>query len=194
VFAAPIPSVSRRRSLLFRGAGSFPLRGDRIPLAILSDVFVAFAGSPMLEIENVDLGMLGSALADQDYDNRYTFDPVSGESLIWNDAIDEQPDEDALFIEALPSWVWYRDMADFTAGLSDQRIAERLERAMQGRGAFRRFRGELYGRHEHLVAVWNAFRDNRTERRAVEWLRDNQQITEEAADRYLAAHPDPEIP
>jgi hypothetical protein len=48
-------------------------------------------GNPILEIENVDLGMLGSALADQNYDNQYTFDPVSGESLIWNDAIDEEP-------------------------------------------------------------------------------------------------------
>jgi hypothetical protein len=148
----------------------------------------------MLEIENVDLGMLGSALADQSYDNQYTFDPVSGESLIWNDAIDEEPDDDALFIEPLPSRVWYRDMADFTARLSDLLTAERLERAMQGRGAFRRFRDELYDRHEHLITVWNTFRDNRADRRAVEWLRDNQQITEEAADRYLAAHPDPEVP
>ena len=148
----------------------------------------------MLELEKVDLDMLGSALASQSYDLTWTFDPVRGEPLCWAEGEEEEPDEDALVIEPLPSRVWYRDMADFTARLSDRRIAERLERAMAGKGAFRRFRAEIYDRNEHLITAWNAFRNTRTERRAVEWLRDNQQITEEAADRYLASHPDPDVP
>lgn len=148
----------------------------------------------MLEIDKVDLDMLGSALTSQSYDLRWTFDPVRGEPLGWVEGEEEEPDEEALLIEPLPPRVGYRDMVDFTARLSDRRIAERLERAMQGKGAFRRFRDEIYRRNEHLISAWNAFRDTRSERRAVEWLRDHQQITEEAAELYLATHPDPEVP
>ena len=32
------------------------------------------------------------------------------------------------------------------------------------------------------------------ERRAVEWLADNSLIDEEAADRFLTGHPDPDLP
>jgi len=148
----------------------------------------------MLEIENVDLDLLGVALADQSYGIRWTFEPARGEALGWPEDGDEEPDEDALFIEALPSRIWYRDMADFTARLSDDRLAARLERAMAGKGAFRRFRDEIYSRDEDLISAWNAFRNTRTERRAVEWLRDHQQITDEAADHYLVTHPDPDVP
>jgi uncharacterized protein UPF0158 len=147
----------------------------------------------MLEIEKVDLEMLGIALADQSHDIRWTFDPVRGESQGWVEG-EEEPEEDWLVIEPLPSRVWYRDMTDFTARLSDQRLAERLERAMAGKGAFRRFRDEIYGRDDSLITAWNAFRNTRTERRAVEWLRDHQQITDEAAARHLAAHPDSDVP
>jgi len=148
-----------------------------------------------LEIEKVDLDMLGSALADQGAESRWTFDPVSGESFCWFEDGDDEPDEDALFIEPVPPRIWYRDMADFVARLSDEQVAERLERAMSGRGAFRRFRDEIYrDRNEQLISAWNAFRNARTERRAVDWLLDHQQITEDAADRYRAAHPDPDVP
>jgi len=36
--------------------------------------------------------------------------------------------------------------------------------------------------------------DVRAKRRAVEWLADNSLIDNEAASRYLADHPDPELP
>ncbi|WP_030437990.1 UPF0158 family protein [Actinoplanes subtropicus] len=149
-----------------------------------------------MEIEKVDLEMLGTALADQGAESRWTFDPLSGESSCWFAEGDDEPDEEALFIEPLPSRVWYRDMADFVARLSDKQLAARLERTMSGRGAFRRFRDEIYHDRDNgqLITAWNAFRDNRAERRAVDWLLDNQQITEEAADRYRTTHPDPEVP
>jgi hypothetical protein len=51
---------------------------------------------------------------------------------------DELEETDLVAIDPLPSFVWYRDMADFAERISDERAARRLERAIRGRGAFRR--------------------------------------------------------
>ncbi|MGN9906042.1 UPF0158 family protein [Phytohabitans sp. LJ34] len=64
-------------------------------------------------------------------------------------------------------------MADFADGISNEQAQRRLERAIRGRGAFRRFREELYEEYPDLVAVWNAYRESRAQRRAVAWLVDN---------------------
>lgn len=85
-------------------------------------------------------------------------------------------------------------MADFAAGLSEERAGERLSRALSGKGAFRRFKNELHDRYQHLVPVWNAFSDNRAKLRAVEWLADNALIDEGGVDRFAAEHPDPDLP
>ena len=49
----------------------------------------------------------------------------------------------------LPSWVWYQDMADFADRISDQRAGRSLLRAIQGKGAFRRFKDRLHGSYPH---------------------------------------------
>jgi hypothetical protein len=48
--------------------------------------------------------------------------------------------------------------------------------------------------YPHLLPAWNAFRDTRAARRAVEWLRDESLISHEAADRFQTEHPDPDVP
>ena len=48
-------------------------------------------------------------------------------------------------------------MADFAEAISDDRAGRRLARAIQGRGAFRRFRDELHEEHPDLVPAWYAF-------------------------------------
>jgi hypothetical protein len=75
-----------------------------------------------------------------------------------------------------------------------RRARRRLTRAIQGRGAFRRFKEELHEEFPDLLPVWHAFRDSRARRRAVEWLADNSLIDDDAATRYLAEHPDPDLP
>jgi hypothetical protein len=101
---------------------------------------------------------------------------------------------DLVGIDPLPSWVWYQDMADFAETITDERAGRRLLRAIQGRGAFRRFKDELHQEYLGLLPAWYAFRDARATRRAVQWLADNSLIDGEAADRFLASHPDPELP
>jgi Uncharacterised protein family (UPF0158) len=156
----------------------------------------------VLDLGSFDLEEIAVALADQsDYEHHWLIDPGAGQVVFWtaDGGIDGQTpvdlDElDLVHIEPLPSYVWYQDMADFAAGLSDERAGRRLFRAIQGRGAFRRFKDELQEEYPDLLPVWYAFRDTRGKRRAVEWLADNSLIDDDSATRYFSDHPDPRLP
>jgi Uncharacterised protein family (UPF0158) len=113
---------------------------------------------------------------------------IDGETPVDLDDLDLVP------IDPLPSYVWYEDMADFAELVSDEQAGRRLARAIRGRGAFRRFKDELHEEYPHLLPTWYAFRDARAKRRAIEWLRDNLLIDNEAANAVLADHPDPAVP
>ena len=156
----------------------------------------------MLDLGSLDLEEIGNALADQtDYEHRWLIDPRTGEIVFWtaDTGIDGKApvdlDElDLVRIDPLPSWVWYQDMADFAEAITDERAGRRLARAIQGKGAFRRFRDELHDEHPELLPAWYAFRDVRANRRAVEWLAGNSLIDDDDASRFLAGHPDPRLP
>ena len=156
----------------------------------------------VLDLSIVDLEEIANALADQtDYDHRWLINPETGEIAFWTSdtGIDGQTpvdlDElDLVCIDPLPSWVWYQDMADFAEAITDERAGRRLLRAIQGKGAFRRFKDELHQEYPDLVPAWYAFRDSRATCRAVRWLAENSLIDDEAADRFLAGHPDPHLP
>jgi uncharacterized protein UPF0158 len=153
----------------------------------------------VLDLSNIDLEEIADALADQtDYEHHWLINPHTGEIAFWtaDTGIDGQTpvelDElDLVVIGPLPSWVWYQDMADFADGITDERAGRRLARAIQGKGAFRRFKDELHEEHPDLLPAWYAFRDTRARRRAVQWLADNSLIDDSSADRFLSGHPDP---
>jgi hypothetical protein len=156
----------------------------------------------MLDLGALDIEEIATALADQtDYDRRWLIDPGTGRVVFWTSdtGIDgENPvdiDElDLVPIDPLPSRVWFQDMADFADSISDTTAGIRLTRALQGRGAFRRFRNQVYDHHPELIPAWHALRDARARRRAVEWLLDQGLITESAALQYASDHPDPDLP
>ncbi|HET8988567.1 MAG TPA: UPF0158 family protein [Humibacillus sp.] len=156
----------------------------------------------MLDLDSLDLDEIAMALSDQDFsDHRWLIDPRTGEIAFWTSdtGIDgENPvdlDElDLLSIDPLPSSVWYSDMSDFAQGVSDEAVGRRLARAISGRGAFRRFKDELYEEYPELVSVWFDFRDVRARRRAVEWLLDEGLVAEDAAQQFLRDHPSPALP
>jgi len=156
----------------------------------------------VLELSSLDLEDIGIALADQAaYEHRWLINPQTGKIVFWtaDTGIDAQTpvdlDElDLVCIDPLPSWIWYQDMADFAEGITDERAGRRLARAIQGKGAFRRFKDQLHEEHPGLLPAWYALRDARATRRAVQWLADNSLIDDEAADRFLAGHPDPDLP
>jgi hypothetical protein len=163
------------------------------------------AGRPyadaVLDLTALDLDEIATALADQNsYEHCWLLDTRTGEIVFWtaDTGIDGQHpidlddlDPGLLAIDALPARVWYRDMADFADQISDERAARRLSRAIQGRGAFRRFKDGLHTDHPALLPAWYAFSGNRAKRRAVQWLLDNALIDQDTADRYLNDHPDP---
>lgn len=62
-------------------------------------------------------------------------------------------------------------MEDFIATVEDEHLAELLEVAINGKGAFRRFKDVLAGYPEERER-WFCFKDERTEQRALEWLDD----------------------
>jgi hypothetical protein len=77
-------------------------------------------------------------------------------------------------------------MEDFMATVHDERLGNRLWRAIQGRGAFRRFKDVLLN-YPDAREDWFAFKDQLMEERVVEWLRS---IGVVAAGRE--AEPDPD--
>jgi hypothetical protein len=156
----------------------------------------------VLDLSSVDLDEIASALADQtDYEHRWLINPQTGEIAFWtaDTGIDGQTpvdlDElDLVCIGPLAAYIWYQDMADFAEAITDELARRRLLRAIQGKGAFRRFKDEFHDEYPDLLPAWYAFRDARAQRRAVQWLADNSLINDYAASRFLTDHPDPDLP
>lgn len=156
----------------------------------------------MLDLSSLDVDEIANALADQtDHEHRWLIDPLTGEIAFWTEdtGIDGQNpvdlDElDLIPIDPMPSYVWYQDMADFADRVSDEAAGRRLARAIDGKGAYRRFKRELHEEYPQLVSAWHAFRDARAKRRAIEWLLDEALIEEAAAERFLEGNPDPDVP
>ena len=132
----------------------------------------------MLDLGKLDVDEIATALSDQtDYEHRWLIDPRTGEVAFWTSdtGIDGENPVELDELDLVP-------------------IDPRLARAIRGKGAFRRFKDELFEEYPELVPAWQVFRDARAKRRAVEWLLDEELIQEEAATTYLAEHPDPPMP
>src|SRR3954449_760720 len=156
----------------------------------------------MLDLGRIAVEEIADALADQtDYEHRWLIDPRTGEVRFWTSdtGIDGQnpvdiDDLDLVPIDPLPPYVWYQDMADFADGISDDVATQRLKAALQGRGAFRRFKNQISEHHPALISPWQALRDVRAQRRAVEWLLEQGLIDDRAARQFAGDHPDPALP
>jgi Uncharacterised protein family (UPF0158) len=154
----------------------------------------------VLDLSLIDLE--GTALADQsDYEHHWLISPDTGEIAFWtaDTGIDGQTpvdlDElDLVVIDPLPTWVWYQDMADFADGITNEHAGRRLARAIQGKGAFRRFKDELGEEYRDLLPAWYAFRDARAKRRAGQWLADNSLIDDDSAECFRSGHPESALP
>jgi hypothetical protein len=152
----------------------------------------------MLDPAQVDLGELADALDDHTPEVGWWIDPRSGRIVATvPEELSGEPDESEelhaqgwVAIERTGSREGYQDMADFTAGVQHRRAAELLDRALNGRGAFRRFKNTLFEFPE-VRDQWFRFRDARARRRALAWLADAGLVDPEAAEQAAAAYPDP---
>lgn len=154
----------------------------------------------MLDLTAVDLKSLCEALEDHSGDTDWWLDPKTGQLEPWpsdfaavDDPDGEHPAErDWLRVEPLPSHESYADLVDFTDSVRDQRARDLLERAIAGRGAFRRFKDTLFEFPE-LREAWFEFHDARAERRAFRWLADEVLVDEEVVEKAISGRPDPEL-
>jgi hypothetical protein len=146
----------------------------------------------MLDPEQVDLADLALALEDHSRDHKWWFDPDTGavEPRFEARFGDDHAAAGLVSIEPVPTGVGYADMEDFVGRVRDPRAHHLLERAITGRGAFRRFKDALLD-YPELRQAWFAFHDVRSERRAIEWLLERGLVDPAAADAALESRPEP---
>ena len=115
----------------------------------------------------------------------YYLDTKTGELLLVSDEfmdtneteeiyerLDDEP-ERYLSIPTESSREGYQDMVAFTESLEDENLKEKLWIALDGRGAFRRFKDVLLSYPEEREE-WFRFQDERLEKRVTEWLEENE--------------------
>ncbi len=84
-------------------------------------------------------------------------------------AIDEGDGTRYVHVPRRSSHESYRDMERFIATVPSPRLRDRLDRAIEGRGAFRSFRGVL-AEHPQEETRWYALKQRRLQQRILDWL------------------------
>lgn len=133
---------------------------------------------PDLRPVPVSLGELATYLeGDPTSDEGWRIDLDTGQwwptdplTLIGEDPPAHWEDDDAwLDVRTIGSRDGWQDMSAFIDTVDDPDLVAQLERAIHGRGAFRRFKDVLWP-HEQLRHAWFRFADDRQRGRAREWL------------------------
>ena len=133
--------------------------------------------TPMLRPLPVDLEELAMILEGDPVQGGGRIDVVTGEvwpqtALEYAEETGEEMDDDPdrwLYVDGEGSRSGYQDMVWFIDELDDPAVADRLARAISGRGAFRRFKDTLFDRPD-LMTRWYAFSNDRQRGRARSWL------------------------
>lgn len=137
----------------------------------LDDLSLALEGDPLLTGGRLDLrtGEVQqiSPLYESDFFDEIG-EPDRGEAD-WADDLEDGHDDRWLRFDSLGSRPGFRDMEEFLETVTDERLATRLDRALGGRGAFRRFKDELADVPDEL-ARFHRFTDDRRRGRARQWL------------------------
>src|SRR5437899_9129858 len=118
----------------------------------------------------IDLDMLETAMEDSDLANRYFLNLVSGEVVFFSDYLGLSDEDERLLeeidgsndyvaIERIPSHEAYQWMVDFV----DEHAAEKLSIALNGKGAFRRFKDTLHRVDEQWLQAWYQWINKRLE-------------------------------
>jgi hypothetical protein len=120
-----------------------------------------------LDLETGRLLLISSELFDEDEDSPW-FSDGEKELLAIAREIDAGSDRYALVPDVDPS-EGFEHMERFARTVTDPKLSEHLEIALDGRGAFRRFRNVL-ANHPEERERWFAFKNERMAERAREWL------------------------
>ncbi|MCT9626729.1 hypothetical protein HWD94_16590 [Pseudarthrobacter equi] len=159
-------------------------RGGAGDQQLAEDLLAGLRRVPLADrVVPVDLDMLSTVLegdfdlstggyldlrTGQVYDDSATDPMIVGEGVAID--VEEEPDRWLRFnrMGSRDSWL---DMAAFAEQQHDDALRQRLERVIEGKGAFRRFRDLVHG--ENLSDQWYTFSTDRQIGRAREYLADN---------------------
>ena len=108
--------------------------------------------------KSVDRDMLEMAMEDSDLANMHFLNLVTGEVVFFSDHLGLSDEDERLWeeidgsndyvaIERIPSYEAYQWMVDFVDEMvapADEHAAEKLSMALNGKGAFRRFKETLH--------------------------------------------------
>ena len=128
----------------------------------------------------VDVNALCTAIEDNSWEHHYYLSLETGEVVFDSDYMDEEEveklrseiDENLDCYKPIPraeSYEGYQDMADFTVTVGDEHLRELLEVAINGKGAFRRFK-DVLACYADEGERWLRFKDDKVRERALEWL------------------------
>ena len=134
---------------------------------------------------SIDLDMLEMAMEDSDLTHRYFLNLVTGEVVFFSDDLglseeDErlaeeiEGSDDYVATQRIPSYEAYQWMVEFVDEMvapSYEDAAEKLSIALDGKGAFRRFKDTLHRVDEQWLRAWYQWRDQRLEAAVDEWLK-----------------------
>lgn len=144
----------------------------------------------MLDPDAVDLGELCTALDDHTPGVSWWIDPSTGAIRSHLADVGQDTPSGMLRIRPTQSHESYQDMAQFVAAVHHRRAADLLDRAISGKGAFRRFKNTLV-EFPDLREQWFRYRDARARRRGLRWLADQGLVARDVAERIAARFPDP---
>ena len=135
----------------------------------LDDLSLALEGDPLLtggrlDLRSGDVQQIGPLYESDFFDQ--IGEPDDDEA---DGAEADEADDRWLRFDSLGSRPGFRDMAEFLETVADERLAARLDRALGGRGPFRRFKDELADVPDEL-ARFHRFTDDRRRGRARQWL------------------------
>lgn len=142
-----------------------------------------------LPIADIDLAGVAEALVDNSGETMWWYNPRNGQvemavpdSYVMDTDVEDDPYERRLApIEPLGSQDAYRDMVEFAESTTNPSASGRLRRALEGRGAFRRFRDTLY-EFPDLRERWFEYSNAACERRAIDWLLDERCVDPDDAE------------
>jgi Uncharacterised protein family (UPF0158) len=132
----------------------------------------------------IDVDMLETAMEDSDLANRYFLNLLTGEVVFFSEYLGLSDEEERLWeeidgsddyvaIERIPSHEAYQWMVEFVDEIvapADEPAAEKLYIALDGKGAFRRFKDTLYRVDDQWRHAWYQWKDGRQKAAVEEWL------------------------
>ncbi len=133
----------------------------------------------------IDMDMLEAAMEDSDLTNRYFLNLVTGKVVFFSEYVGLSNEEEQLLEEIdgsddyvavgrIPSHEAYQWMVDFVDEMvapTDEHAAGKLSIALNGKGAFRRFKDTLHGVDDQWLQAWYQWRDKQLKAAVDEWLK-----------------------